>query len=271
VDTEVIVMRRLFVGAALLCGLLLPSSLLALPLLEAEVAVGGWMQKPSGDMGVTLGGLTGAKLDLEKDLGYDTENRPAGRLKIDMPLIIPNIAVMATPMEFTGTGSFKNDFNFAGKTFSANVPYSSTLKMDQLDVALYYGIPFLGLASLGTLGVDFGINVRFYQLEASLNQPTTGINGRKSVNVPIPMAYLAARFEPIDALGLEAELRGLSIGDNQIVSALGRVRYNFFGLPMLGSLFVAGGWRHELIDIDESGVRIDTTFSGPFVELGLKF
>ncbi|MCW7753158.1 TIGR04219 family outer membrane beta-barrel protein [Desulfobotulus sp. H1] len=262
-------MRQSLMLALLAFALALPVSTFALPLINAEIAAGGWMQRPSGDMGVTLSGLAGTRLDLERDLGYDNEYRPAGRFKIDMPLLIPNISVMATPMKFEGEGSFQQTFHFAGKTFDAGLPYSSELKMDQLDVALYYGVPFLGLASLGTLGVDFGINVRLYQLEASMTQGAT--HGKKSVNVPIPMAYLAARFEPMDALGLEAELRGLAIGDNQIVSALGRVRYNVLGIPMLTSLFVAGGWRHELIDIDESGVRIDTTFSGPFLELGLKF
>lgn len=262
-------MKKNVMVTALLCCLAFPASLLALPLFNAEVAVGGWMQQPSGDLGVTLSGKSGTKLDLEKDLGYDSETQAAGRFKIDMPLIIPNIAVMAAPMEFEGTGKLSNEFNFAGKTFGANLPYSSKLTMDQLDVALYYGVPFLGLASLGTLGVDFGVNVRVYQLEAELTQGST--TGKKSVHVPIPMAYLAARFEPVEMLGIEAELRGLSIGDNQIVSGIGRVRCSFFGVPLIGSLFVAGGWRHDLIDIDEAGVRIDTTFSGPFAEAGIKF
>ncbi|TYT74404.1 TIGR04219 family outer membrane beta-barrel protein [Desulfobotulus mexicanus] len=262
-------MKRIHLIAVLAFFLALPSYSSALPLINAEVAVGGWMQMPSGDMGVSRGGVNGTRLDMDRDLGYDSEWGMTGRFRINLPLILPNVYVMGTAMDFSGTGSFQNNFDFAGQNFFANMPYNSSLTADQLDVTLFYGVPFLGIFTLGTTAIDFGLNVRIYQLDASMTQ---GLNSfSESTNVALPMAYLSARFEPIDSLGLEAEFRGLVIGDSQVLSGIGRIRYNFMNLPFLVSSFVAGGWRHEIIDLDESGIRVDTTFSGPFVEAGLRF
>ena len=63
-----------------------------------EFAVGGWIQNPSGTLGYEA--LTpGDLLDVEDDLNYEDETRWSARLSIDMPLFLPNIALMATPME----------------------------------------------------------------------------------------------------------------------------------------------------------------------------
>lgn len=257
-------MKKMRTLMILVCLAVVPAMAHALPFIDVEAAVGGWMQNPSGDMGISDSGMDGTMLDLESDMGFDGETNFSGRFNIDMPLVIPNIAIMATPMSFDGDGVLEKKFNFAGHEFDANVPYATDLTMDHFDVALYYGVPFLGLATLGTIGIDFGINVRLYQLEAEIRQ--NGDTVKESVDVPIPMAYLAAQIEPVDTFGIEAELRGLSIGDNKMFSAIGRVRYQ-----VLGPAFVAGGWRHDAIDIDEEGFEIDTTFSGPFIEAGLKF
>jgi hypothetical protein len=40
------------------------------------------------------------------------------RLKVDMPLILPNIYLMATPTKFDGKGSKSVDFNFGGINFN---------------------------------------------------------------------------------------------------------------------------------------------------------
>ncbi|MEW6674984.1 MAG: hypothetical protein AB1348_03035 [Nitrospirota bacterium] len=78
-----------------------------------EAAIGLWNQDPQGDIA-----YKGAALSLENDMKYSEKTRFFGRAKIDMPLIIPNIYLMATPMKFDGTGSKDVNFTFGDKTFT---------------------------------------------------------------------------------------------------------------------------------------------------------
>jgi hypothetical protein len=80
------------------------------------------------------------------------------------------------------------------------------------------------------------------------------------------MLYVGVQFMPIDSLAIEAEGRGIALGDNKLYSLVGRVRYHF-----AGPVFVAGGYRFDKLELDEEDVVADIEFKGPFVELGLKF
>ena len=165
--------------------------------------MGMWRQDPSGDIG-----YKGESLSLENELKYDAKSKVFGRVKIDMPLVIPNIYLMATPVKFEGDGSKNTSFTFGDKTFAANVPFSSRLKLDHYDVALYYGIPFLKTATLGKFNLEAGLNARIFDLKAEINQPSTGISESKSLTLPVPMLYLGAQLKPIKYLSLEARGSG---------------------------------------------------------------
>jgi len=119
--------------------LIVPAASSALGL---ELAVGVWKQSPQGDMSYELV-TANDELDLERDANYDDETRFTARLKIDMPLFIPNIYLMASPMEFDGTGLKTTSFKFGDDTFSANIPFYSKITLDHYDIGFYYGIPFV--------------------------------------------------------------------------------------------------------------------------------
>jgi outer membrane protein len=242
--------------------LVVPNASYALGL---ELAVGGWRQSPQGDLSYEP--LTANdELDLEKDANYDDETRFTGRLKIDMPLLIPNIYLMASPMEFDSTGLKSVDFKFGDDTFSANVPFDSKITLDHFDIGLYYGIPFIKTVSAETVNVDLGLNIRIYDLEAEIRQNATGLDESEDFTLPLPMAYLALQIMPVDILSIEAEARGVSYSGNQLYSLIGRVKFN-----VVGPLFVAAGYRYDTLKIDEEDVEIEVDFSGPFFEAGFKF
>ncbi len=98
------------------------------------------------------GGLVfnGDSLDLNNDLRFNRAAQFFGRVKIDMPLIIPNLYLMATPLRFDGTATDNLSFKFGDQTFNAGIPFSSTLRLDHYDLALYYGLPFVKQATLGS-------------------------------------------------------------------------------------------------------------------------
>lgn len=230
-----------------------------------EAAVGGWNQSPQGKISFRPQ-VADDIIDFENDLKYDAETRFSGRVKLDMPLIIPNVYLMATPMEFDGTGLKTVDFNFGDFQFQQNIDFFSKITLDHYDLALYYGIPFLETVTLGMLNVDVGINVRLIAFKAHISQSATGLEESESFTLPVPMVFLAAQLEPVEKIALEAEARGISYSGNQIFSLIGRVR-----LKVFGPVFAAGGYRYDKIKFDEDDIEIDAEFSGPFLEVGLVF
>lgn len=227
-----------------------------------EFAAGAWKQSPSGKLGYEPLSASDV-LDLESDLNYQDETRFFGWIDIDMPLFIPNIYVMGTPMEFEGNGN--KSFTWSGTTFTGS--FYSKLTLNHLDVALYYGIPLLEKATFDTLNIDIGLNVRIFDLEVTATETSgTGVSETESATVPVPMVFLAVQIRPIEAFAIEAEGRGISISGNKGYSLIGRLRWN-----AVGPLFIAGGYRYDKYDIDEEDVILDADFGGPFGELGFSF
>lgn len=250
-------MKKLFMVVTILAILTLPASVYAL--ISVEGAVGAWGAAPSGDFSYKA--LSGSNTDFEDTFGFDDEIFPNARLKLELP-VIPNIYLMATPMKFEGTAD--KDFTFDGETFTADA--DTELTFNQYDLALYYGVPFLGLATLGKVHVNVGLNLRAIDMEAKMYDDSLSLSKSESVTIPVPMLYLAADVSPIDLLTFEAELRALPVSDYEVMSAIGRVKIN---LP--GPVFVAAGYRYETMAVDHDDFDFELDIAGPFAEAGFNF
>ena len=247
--------------AALLLFISTPAS--ALPLLDIEGAVGGWQASPSGGMA-----YQGDDLDLKDDLNYDDETWLMARLKIGMPLVFPNIYLMATPLEFKESTTRSQEFTFGGKPFENETNFSSRLILDHYDIGFFYKLPLLKTISLQRFNLEAGFNARIIDARAAIEQDYEGerIYAKKSETIPVPMIYLGAGVYPGERFGLEVELRGISYNDCELLSLIGRLKAKAFG-PM----FISGGYRYDAYDIKEDDLDIDLDFSGPFLETGLDF
>ncbi len=256
-------MKRLSVLCiALLSLVVLPVSASAIGF---EVAAGAWNQSPGGHLA-----YDGNSLDVTDALGLGNQTRFMGRAKIDMPLIIPNVYVMATPMNFQSSNSIPGGFTFGGKSYDPGT-FDSEINLDHYDFALYYGLPFLGLATLETLNIDAGLNLRFINFDAKIDQATTNLHESKSFTLTVPMVYVGAQFTPMDRLSIEGEIRGIAYSANHFYDIIGRVKYKVIKVPLLIDTFVAVGYRYENIKIDAKDVMLDMSFSGPFAEIGIEF
>ena len=228
-----------------------------------EASVGVWNQDPRGFL--SYQGVSAAdNLSIENDLRYGDEARVFGRVKIDMPLFFPNVYLMATPMEFDGSGSKNVPFSFGGQTFNANVPFNSKLRLDHYDVGLFYSLPFLKTATADVLNIELGIDARFIDLDAEISQ--AGVGTSESFFLPLPMAYGGVQLRPLKWLAVEGEIRVSAYRDDYYCDAIGRVKFKPFG-----PLFIAGGYRYEKIDVDEDDLKVDVEVRGPFGEAGVEF
>lgn len=250
----------------LLCAAIIASALVpcVASAVGIEASVGVWNQDPRGVL--SYQGVTADdNLSIDNDLRYGDEARVFGRVKIDMPLFFPNVYLMATPMEFDGTGSKNTNFTFGGQPFNANVPFNSKVRLDHYDVGLYYSLPFLKTATAGVLNIELGIDARFLDLDAEISQAGAGTQS-KSFFLPLPMAYGGVQLRPLKWLAVEGEIRGIGYSGDHYYDAIGRVKFKPFG-----PLFIAGGYRYEKIDVDEEGLKVDVEVRGPFGEAGVEF
>jgi outer membrane protein len=233
-----------------------------------EVSVGLWRQEPSGDIAYKpLSAID--RLSIEQDLNLEEEDRIFARIKAELPLFFPNLYVIATPMKFENAGSKTLDFKFGDTEFDMSFPFTSKVGLDHYDIALYYGLPFLKTSTLGKLNVEIGINTKIIDFEAEISGEEVGgvpITESKSETIVVPMIYAGIQFNPVDLLSIELEGRGIAYSSNHYYDFIGRVK-----IKPVGPLFIAGGYRHEDIEIDNSGVEASIKFSGPFVEGGVYF
>lgn len=240
-------------------------SITAVHALGFEAAVGGWKQDPGGEL--SYKGLSDLDiLDVDENLRYDTENRPYGRAKIDMPLFIPNIYLIAAPSEFSGDGIANFSFNFGDEVIQQDIPFYSKLTLNQYDIGLYYGLPFIKTGTMEKLNIDLGLDIRIVDLTVQLDQSANNISVRESATLAVPMIYAGIQFQPIERLAIEAEGFGTSISGNSLYTFIGRLRVN-----VVGPVFAAGGYRYDSVDVDESDVVADFSIQGPFLEVGVKF
>jgi outer membrane protein len=230
-----------------------------------EIAGGSWYQSPDGHLAYEQISTTD-KLDIEDDLKYDDEFQLSGRLILDMPSFIPNIYLMATPMNWDETGQKNIDFNFGGITVQGNEPFESKLKMNHIDAALFYGLPFVETGTSGILNIDLGLNIRTIDFKAEIKQDATGLEESESFIIPLPMAYLGVQLEPLDWLAFEGEGRGIAYSGDYYYSLIGRLKIKPFG-----PFFIAAGYRYDDIDIDYQDVIVDASIGGPFAEVGFEF
>lgn len=229
-----------------------------------DAGVGYWRQTPTGTLDYKPTSAITGNIDLKDDLNLGTENKPFVRIKAELPLILPNIYLMATPMSFKGSGPITRSISFGGTAFNVSAPVESKIKMDHYDLALFYPIPLLKTATLGVLNVELGINARKFDFEGTITQSNT--TASKSLSIYVPMIYGGIQVKPISSLSLEVEIRGIAYSDNHYYDYLGRLKFN--PIPLV---YIAGGYRAETIKINQSDVKADIKFGGPFIEAGLSF
>jgi len=183
-----------------------------------------------------------------------------------MPLFFPNIYLMYTPMKWDETGNKNVSFNFGGEEFEADVDFDSELKLNHFDVGLFWGLPFINTATADVLNIDLGLNVRFMDVKAEIEQKDLGLKESESYLLPLPMLYTGVQIKPLKYFALELEGRGIGWSSSHYVSLIGRLK-----IKPYGPFFVAGGYRYDNVNIDYKDLDIDTEFHGPFAEAGLDF
>lgn len=254
------------IAAILMILICIPGSASAM---GVELAIGAWNNSPNGDVSFKAS-TAQDNLSIRNNFKYGDETRPFGRIKINTPPLFPDIYLMATPLSFSETGTKNTSFQFGNVSFSANVPFTSELKLDHYDIGLQYGIPALKTVSGGLLNIDLGLDARIIDFKARVTgqDSVSGltVTESKSVVIAMPMLYAGFQVTPFKWLAAEGEVRGIAYGKNQYYDLIGRVKVRPFG-----PVFAAAGYRYEKVRIDTDDVKAKAEFRGPFGEVGVEF
>jgi len=234
-----------------------------------EIGAGYMRHNPSGDFAYKPSSSID-KLDIERDLRYESGDRIYARIKVETPLLLPNVYGFITPIKFEETGSKTKNFTFGDITFDVTAPFDSKLQMDLYDLCFFYSLPFLNKATLGKINAEIGLNARLIDIDAEVSgrDAVTGLTETESVNtiIPAPMIYAAIQLYPLDFLSIEAEGRGIAYSSSHYYDIIGKIK-----VKPIGPLFIAGGYRFNDIKIDYADIEASIALSGPFIETGVVF
>jgi len=209
-------MKKISLILYLVLVILFPVSLPAFPLVDIEASVGTWQQSPSGYVSYQ----SDDKIDLEEVLGYGRETKFIGRLKFDLPLMLPNIYLVAAPMKFEEASVVDNFYDFGNIVIVPGIDFKSKFIMNQFDIGLFYDLPLLETISFKWLNIEAGLNARIIDAEATVIQDTLipGFEIKESEKefAIIPMVYLGICMQPIERFAFEGEFRGIAYSDNAL-------------------------------------------------------
>ena len=242
---------------------------LAMPVQAFEIGVRGyyWLPGLSGDIKVDDSGLTGTKLDLESDLGFDEESYLA--VEVFAGLGNHHFSLSYYQADYSGTETLTTDINFGGETFSLLAPISSNLEYDVYDLVYRYDLLDLENIAAG-FSLGFVAKVKYFD-------GNVGIDGEDGVGnpisesedfaAPIPMVGLNLHVGILaDILELNVLATGMSYGDGTVLDGMADISYTPFPL-----IDIHGGYRVFTFDIDEDDVEFNYDTSGPYVAVTVSF
>lgn len=220
-----------------------------------SVSIGGgmWQADPSGYL---RNAIDPTNVDVNDDLFWKKEDQGYLFVTLEHPVpIIPNVRIMATNLDYSGSGTAS--FTLNGETFSGTV--SSEGSFDQTDITAYWEVLD------NVVSLDLGLTAKL--LDFSYSVASTGVSTSDSLSATFPMVYGLVGASPIPGLFLGVEGNWIGYDGNNLTDFTAKVSYttDFF-------LGIEGGYRSQTYELDDvDGYFGKLEFKGPFIGAYLKF
>lgn len=234
-----------------------------------SAGVGGWNQDPSGWVEYKENNIvsTNTHIDVESDLHISDKTKASGWFSIEGIPLLPNIRVQYTPMKFSGRGVVEKSFSFGNLTVNARDIVESKLEANQVDVTLYYGVPFLRAVTGGKVNLNAGVNVKVIDGYVKVRDVLLNREESKSATIPVPMLHLSGSLKPIDLFSLEFSGNWIGYSGSQFYETVTELKV----FPV-NRLFIGAGYRYQRLKIDDiSDISSDLKVKGFFAEAGFLF
>ena len=202
-------------------------------------------------------------IDVQDDLGYSDDNLVSGYIVLEHPVpLLPNVRISKTAIDTSASGVLSATFTYGNVTFTASDKVASDLKLDQVDVTLYYQVLD------NVVNVDLGLNAKYIDSQASIRSLTTSLSEEADVSAWVPMLYAGA--------GVDLPFSGLAVGaDGSYIGYSGSSFYDYTIRATYDTPWVIGleaGYRKVNLDLDDvGGSYANIAFSGFFGGLYASF
>jgi hypothetical protein len=240
--------------------------LIAGPALADELFAikGGYLKlRPKGDFAVSGGGLKGTNVDMDDDLGLDDSEN----YLVEGAMKFGSFRIFAAymPVKFSGDGELTQNINFNGETFIAGSQVDSDVDMKLYQAGLaWYLVDVDDLPVRLQLGPE--LTAIYIDADLKMQEASYDLQESASAGVPVATLGLRGRLALADYLGVVGRVGYLNFKNNSFLDA--DVQVELSPLPMIG-LFV--GYRYLDVDVDESDVKINATFDGPYAGAMIRF
>jgi len=237
---------------------------MALPAQAFELGVRGyyWFPVISGDLKVDEGSIAGTTIDLEDELGIDDESYPV--IEAFAGLGNHHLSLSYYNADYSGTNTLSEDITFAGKTFTANIPFSSSLEYGVYDFMYQYDL--LDLENI-LAGFSLGIVGKVEVFDGDVEIKSSELTERESFTAPIPMLGLNLHLGILaDILEGRVMATGMSYSGGTVFD--GQADISITPFPFLD---IHGGYRIFLVDADVEDVEFNYDTSGPYAAVTLSF
>jgi hypothetical protein len=241
-------------------------SLLASPAFADEMfsfKAGYLSLSSSGDVAVSAEGITGTTLDVEDDLALeDSED-----YFLEAALQLGSFRLFAAylPISFSGDSVLDRDIDFNGETFVQGSRVETDVNIDIYEAGLaWYLLNIDDMPVRVQLGPE--VAVKYVDAQVRVQDGASELGESDSFGVPVPTVGARARVAVGDSLGAVGRVGYMEYEGNSFLDVDAQVEFS--PLPMVG-LFA--GYRYLDVDLDESGVVINATFSGPHAGAFIRF
>lgn len=253
--------------ASLLFASALPLSAHADTIFGVYAGAAQWSQEYSGRFGssdsdqVCAGGCN-FNIDLNDDLGLDEEDGTTLWVAVEHPIpVLPNLKFERNELKTDASNMLTRDITYGDETFTTNTNVDTHFDLSHNDYVLYYEVLD------NWVSLDIGLDIKHF--DGSVRISTDTQRAEEVLDAPIPMLYLAAKFElPLTGLSFGAQGAGISAGGATLKDLRFNIAYEFsFGLGL------EAGQRSMTVEIDpdEEDVFGDLEFEGNYIAATFHF
>jgi hypothetical protein len=228
-----------------------------------EARVKYWMPDLEGVVRVDEGGITGTSVDLEDDLGIETDEENVMPLELILHLSgALRLWGSYADMEFTGSARVSDQFVYRGETFLVNSNIESEINLTTTEI----GVEF-DLVPVETFSLGLCVNGVYFDGTATVTESDLQLSAEGTLSTFVPAIGGFVRISLLDEkLEFHGRFVGLTYKDDTYTDFIIEGRYN-----VLDNLGVVGGFRSLSVDVEEDLVFVDADLSGFFIGGVLSF
>jgi outer membrane protein len=230
----------------------------------ADTVLGGYVGIQGWNMGAE-GGFSESTSSVT--FNFEEEGNTSFYAALEHPIpLVPNIKLVRTTLNTSGTSVIESQFDFGDEVFLENTTISNEVDLTTIDYILYYEILDNDLVS-----IDIGISGK--QLDGELFvADANGHSAQQDVDVIIPMGYAKIQVGlPFTGLSINGEGSMLAIGDDSFSDYQIALSYSFVETLAL-DMSIQAGYRSTEIDLnDVEDIYVDLQFDGAYIGIEFDF